>query len=303
MLGKRKRETFVAARGDRDDSAESSSGGEVEDGAEMIFKSYFEAQFAPLESGAAPLKTKAERTKQVEELEEDSGSEWSGFSADETQEVEVVSHVGQDVREKDEIEKLELKAFMVCISLNPNSDSTLTKSYLQSSRPPSTSSSSTKNTKQKPLDDEDPKSEAANLANDLALQRLLRESHLFSSNPTSQLSHSGSSRHRAIDLRLQSLGSKDSVFKQQKMPLAHRKGIVEKGAMREGKRRRDAKENGIVLERKGGKERRKGGRRELEVDGPGVGRWKEGMLRLSGRDVRDIEGPKERGKGKKGRRR
>ena len=149
-----------------------------------------------------------------------------------------------------------------------------------------------------PDDEEDPNTEAANFANDLALQRLLRESHLLASNPTPQLSHSGSSRHKAIDLRLQSLGSKDSIFKQQKMPMSHRKGIVEKRVMRENKRRKEAKENGIILERKGGKGRKRGGKREMEVDGPSVGKWSGGMLRLSGRDVRDIEGSKERSNGK-----
>lgn len=105
-------------------------------------------------------------------------------------------------------------------------------------------------------------------------------------------------------MRLQTLGSKDSLLRQVKMPLAHRRGIVEKGEAREGKRRRDARENGVVLERKGGRERGRKWRREVEVDGPGVGKWTGGMLRLSGRDVRDIEGMgvRERGKRKKGRR-
>jgi hypothetical protein len=94
------------------------------------------------------------------------------------------------------------------------------------------------------------------------------------------------------------MGSKDSIFKQQKMPMSHKKGIVEKAVLREDKRRKEAKENGIVLERKGGKARRRGGKREAEVDGPSVGRWKEGMLKLSGKDIRDIQGPKERMKGK-----
>jgi hypothetical protein len=82
--------------------------------------------------------------------------------------------------------------------------------------------------------------------------------------------------------------------------MAHRKGIIDKRVAREEKRRREAKENGIVLERKGGKERRRGrGKGEGEIDGPGVGKWRGGMLRLSGRDVRDIEGPKERERRKK----
>lgn len=89
------------------------------DGADMMFKKYFEAQFAPLESGAAPLKTKAERAEQVEELDEGEEEEWSGFSSEE---VEVVSYVDQNVRQRDEVEKLELRTFMVRTNRNINSN-------------------------------------------------------------------------------------------------------------------------------------------------------------------------------------
>jgi len=88
-----------------------------------------------------------------------------------------------------------------------------------------------------------------NLKNDLALQRLLRESHLLdTSNPTSSLALSGSNRHKAIDLRLQALGSKSSIMTQESMPMSHRKGITAKAAQKEAQRRKEAKENGIILE-------------------------------------------------------
>ena len=47
------------------------------------------------------------------------------------------------------------------------------------------------------------------------------------------------------------------------------------------------------------------GKREKSIGGPMVGKYKGGMLTLSKRDVRSIEGPKDdrrKGKGKKGRR-
>lgn len=88
------------------------------------------------------------------------------------------------------------------------------------------------------------------------------------------------------------------------MPLAHRKGIAAKGATREEKRRREAKESGVVLEKaraqgKEGKVRD----RERSVGGPGLGKFRGGTLRLSGRDVKEIQGKDVGGRGKgKGRR-
>lgn len=78
------------------------------------------------------------------------------------------------------------------------------------------------------------------------------------------------------------------------MPLAHRKGIIAKAAEKEDRRRKDAKENGIVLERAVGKGREPAGRRERSVGGPSVGKFRGGTLNLSKRDVASIEGPKDR---------
>ena len=76
---------------------------------------------------------------------------------------------------------------------------------------------------------------------------------------------------------------------------------MKKAAVREETRRSEARENGIVLERvrgKGGEA--KGKRRERGVGAPAVGRFSGGTLRLSRRDVEEIEGPKRGGKGGKG---
>jgi hypothetical protein len=101
-----------------------------------------------------------------------------------------------------------------------------------------------------------------------------------------------------------SLGAKESVLQQQKMPLSHRRGIATKSKQREDKRRREAKENGIILETVR-KTTRKGklidAKRQRGIGGPSVGRFQGGMLRLSTKDVRDIEGPGARGKARKGR--
>ena len=152
------------------------------------------------------------------------------------------------------------------------------------------------------------------LAQDLELRRLLSESHLFSS-PLLSLSRTGTGaepaifsagriRHRATDMRVQALGSRiASVHSQDKMPMNMRKGITAAATAREAKRRREARENGVVLEREtgggggGGKgsrggsggRKRKGRTWDAAIDRPGVGRMRGAELRLSERDVKRIE--------------
>lgn len=159
-------------------------------------------------------------------------------------------------------------------------------------------------------DDKDD-TETSNLKHDLALQRLLKESHLLDPNAVSSGSSytpEGKARIKALDLRLKDLGAKKAILEQEKMPMAFRKGIVGKASAREATRRKEAAENGVILERatamkvQGGNSRDK--QRERGMSGPGVGKLRGSTLKLSQRDVRSIEGPKQRdgGKGKKGRR-
>ena len=150
--------------------------------------------------------------------------------------------------------------------------------------------------------------ESANLKHDLALQRLLKESHLLKPSSTSSSNISagpeGKSRLKALDLRLRDLGAKKAVTEQEKMPIAHRKGMVAKAASREASRRKEATENGIILERvkMAAAKPEQHRRRERGVDAPGVGKSRGGTLKLSSRDVKAIEGPKQRMGGKGGRR-
>ena len=146
------------------------------------------------------------------------------------------------------------------------------------------------------MDNDESSTDAANLKKDLALQRLLKESHLL--DPQSTLSHSGQNRHKALDLRLQDMGSKTSVFAQQKMPLAQRKGITAKATERDKLRRREAQENGIILE-KGAKSRKDDRLRQRGIGAPSVGKFQGGMLKLSKKDVAEIEGPKKIARHKK----
>ena len=172
------------------------------------------------------------------------------------------------------------------------------------------------------------------LKNDLALQRLLSESHLFSSarsadagangngSVAAETEHAGRNRHLATDLRLAALGSKRSIFAQQRMPMGIRKGIAGAAAAREAKRRRDARESGLVLERKassgasatwlrgfgaagGGRGRDRGskGRKDVAVDAPAVGKLRNGMLKLSKKDIGEIQGAGGPNPGRGGKRR
>ena len=146
---------------------------------------------------------------------------------------------------------------------------------------------------------EEAATDAENLKKDLALQRLLKESHLLESQ--SPLSVSGQNRHKALDLRLRDLGSKSSIYTQQKMPLAQRKGIIAKAAQKDESRRREAKENGIILEKAVKGKKKTEARRHRGIGAPSVGKFQGGMLKLSRKDVAEIVGPKKKAK-RKGRR-
>ena len=132
--------------------------------------------------------------------------------------------------------------------------------------------------------------DVANLQKDLALQRLLKESHLLDGQ--SLLSLAGQARHKAHDLRVQSLGSKHSIYSQQKMPFAQRRGISTKKAEQEQVRRHEAQENGLVLEKLAQRKARSKSKRERGIGAPAVGKFRGGLLQLSEKDVARIQGPR-----------
>ena len=163
---------------------------------------------------------------------------------------------------------------------------------------PSFSLDTTTKTNTAPKDKEEgaeEETDAENLKNDLALQRLLKESHLLES--ASELAPTGKNRHKALDLRMQSLGSKTSIY-QQNMPSTIRRGIKSKATHKEDKRRREARENGIILERPAPKSKSNSGQRMRGVGGPSVGKFTGGTLNLSKRDVASLQGPSRPARGK-----
>ncbi|KAF2790185.1 hypothetical protein K505DRAFT_340661, partial [Melanomma pulvis-pyrius CBS 109.77] len=208
---------------------------------QAIFRRAFEAKFKPL--AVEPKKTKmAEKEEEKVDEDEDEESDWSGISSssDEGNNVEVIEYSAtHDISEK--ASRAELRAFM-------------------SSKPPKPASISTlPNSKAKHTDGP---TETVHLKNDLALQRLLRDSHLLSAvsssstattsstlNPPNPLTLTGSLRHKSTDLHLLSLGAKSSIHHQKNMPLPERRANAAKAKALEEKRRSEARENGIVLEK------------------------------------------------------
>ncbi|KAK5706706.1 pre-rRNA processing and 40S ribosomal subunit assembly [Elasticomyces elasticus] len=270
-LGKRKRRDVPAPDDDQDSADEGA--------ARALFQRAFEAKFKPLPE-SVKIQSQVALPEAVEFDDEDEASDWSGLSDDEAK-VEVIKHDVIDAGEQ--LTKQELKAFM-------------------SSKPPATIPSEQKTTKSTAPATTEDDDEAGNLKQDLALQRLLKESHLldFSSNATSSTAPEGKGRIKALDLRLKDLGAKKSLLEQEKMPIAHRKGIVAKATSRETVRRKDAVANGVILE-KARVAAQPQKRRERGVDGPAIGKFKGGTLKLSAYDVKSIErsGPQKDGKGRK----
>jgi hypothetical protein len=294
-LGKRKRisraELEQPSRSPSPSSASSDSEGED---LQAIFRRAFEAKFKPLP--AETKKAKIEEVRmEVEEEEEDEDEEdtdWAGISEGED-DVEVIDYTNSRLGRED-MSRAEMKAFM-------------------SSKPPTSATAPSKSLTIKKKPDEADLAESTNLKNDQALQKLLRESHLLSASSSSAstptLSATGIMRHKSTDLHLQTLGAKASLFSQKKMPMSQRKHMIQKARTTEEKRRAEAKEAGVILERptmnKIPGKRDENRKRDKAVGLPSVGKFRGGTLNLSKKDVRSItgggggSGAKGKGKGKK----
>ncbi|EFR00700.1 hypothetical protein MGYG_03705 [Nannizzia gypsea CBS 118893] len=294
MLGKRKREVTVASRrraaAVKDDSTRDTS---TEDAQERLQK-YFESRFEPLELPGSSSGAVLDGSSNASNTDDSDQGEWDGIEEEDSGEDEESSGPPPEVvdystapKERTEVaDKATIKKFM-------------------SSKPPSLLSdpakpAATKGNKkggEKATDDQT--TDADNLKNDLALQRLLKESHLLDS--ASDLNPTGVNRHKAIDLRAQTAGAKTSIFTQRSMPMSHRKGISAKATQKEDRRRREAQENGIILERPSlAKSKPAAKKRERGIGGPSVGKFVGGTLKLSRRDVMAIQGPKSSKKGGRG---
>lgn len=311
MVGKRKRDTSEVSGSEKGGSRQETPAA-AESSAQDIFRKFFEAQFQPLEVkrvNTAKNESDSEYTDNEHDghsQEDDSASEseWSGIEEqEENTPVEVVEYQAPSRSTGDLIDKKARKAFMVSVGWIMRV-LIYADFILKTAKPPSFSMdlNPITDSSKKPKNDEDDKDiESLNLKNDLALQRLLKESHLLES--ASDLAPTGKNRHKALDLRMQELGAKNSLYHQKNMPSSIRKGIKAKAVSKEDKRRREARENGIILEKPAPKKQISNGRRERGVGGPSIGKFAGGTLNLSSRDVAHVQGSrrgggKSRGRGK-----
>jgi hypothetical protein len=293
-LGKRKRVTREELK-QLSPSPSSASLDSDGDDMQARFRKAFEAKFAPLD--IEPV-TKVQKVEEPgEDLEED--SDWSGISTP-----------GDDDEDEDETSR-GVQVFDYTAAQQPRMKGSKSEyRAFMSAKPPTLSATTTAKPKSAPkAPKEDASVEAAHIKNDLELQKLLRESTLLSSNAPTYSTRTGSTRettdarHKLTDLHLQSLGAKKSIFTQKSMPMSHRKGISMKTKMRDDKRRSEAKENGITLEKEQ-KERKAVGKRDRGVGAPSVGKFKGGTLTLSKKDLRGLTSSAgDKLKGKKGKRR
>lgn len=288
LLGKRERRDQFLNPGSE---AKSRFDGDANQHLHDLLQQHFESKFKPLKGSNQKVHKQQRVIASSPKDETESGSDWTGIPEEEESPQVVHYHMSQSSRV--DVSKEELKTFMVWVKNSIFLNYWLTEDLFKSTKPPSAVNkqvSTAKPRQPEQVGSEEAATDTENLKKDLALQRLLKESHLLESQ--SSLSLSGQNRHKAFDLRLQDLGSKSSIYTQQKMPLAQRKGIIAKAAERDESRRREAKENGIVLENAVKGKKKTEVRRQRGIGAPSVGKFQGGMLKLSRRDLSEIVGPK-----------
>ncbi|KAJ5728235.1 hypothetical protein N7493_004565 [Penicillium malachiteum] len=284
MPGKRNKDTSVVSRSSKSEETTT----QPADNAQDIFRKYFEAQFQPLDlpsKSADDSDSNDDADEDDEDFEKDDDSnpeneDWDGVSDEDEDmpQVEVVEHKDAQLTGDEIMDKKARKAFM-------------------SGKLPSLDAPNKK--PEQPPTKEEQQDDAVNLKHDLALQRLLRESHLLED--ASDLDPTGKNRLKALDLRMQSLGAKTSLYSQQKMPSSHRKGIKAKAASKESKRRLEAKENGIILERPSKVTKSSSGKRDRGIGGSSIGKFSGGTLNLSKQDLHSMKSaPSRSGRGGRG---
>jgi hypothetical protein len=125
--------------------------------------------------------------------------------------------------------------------------------------------------------------EAQNLKHDIALQRLLRESNLLAEYATKE--DPGRLRHLTLDSRISHLGGKEIA--KGNVPLRIQKGIETAKAKRREKSEREAQEAGILMPVKRKSKPEKVRERGLRTVS-GVGKFKNGMLKINAREIRRV---------------
>ncbi|KAM0704664.1 hypothetical protein Q7P35_007450 [Cladosporium inversicolor] len=320
-LGKRKRRQDVTKEKDpaSDDSDDNAT-------ARALFQRAFEKKFKPLEGSEKPAREKKPVVEDNSEDDDDDSDEdedkddddLSGSGSENDDDSDDFSGFSETeaAPAKPQIEVIEDRTFR---RADPAEEKRLKKQFM-SAKIPSTPMypipQKSKTAATAAATDGKDENENDNIQNDLALQRLLKESHLLDANTFSASGNAscvpeGAARLKALDMRIRDLGGKKSHLEQDRMPIAFRKGMVAKASEREDKRRTEAKENGIILERfgaktaggagaatrGGGKERK----RAIGTGGPDIGTFRGATLRLSKNDIKGMEGSSSKRGGKGGR--
>ncbi|KAJ6264048.1 hypothetical protein Dda_0188 [Drechslerella dactyloides] len=244
---------------------------------DAVFRRHFEARFGSIDLSPAPTArensnppsttpTHPPSDDDEKDGSDSDGSSWDGI--DDTPAPEVISY---------DFSK----------PLPPPSTKPSTRRSFMSSKPPTSTSTTITTTTPKPTPEE-AAADAENLKHDLALRRLLSESHLLDNS----LSHA-SARHRqqALDARIVALGGTplaDLSGAASRTPMAIRQGMTRAQDRRAEKLRSSARENGIVLSKSQMKKTKKtttNKKRDRGVGAPAVGKFRRGALILSRRDV------------------
>ncbi|KAF3901814.1 hypothetical protein AA313_de0206787 [Arthrobotrys entomopaga] len=266
------------------------------DAINAIFQRHFESKFGAVELTPVvtpPTKSQRRKNKKPQSDYSESSEDDSEHSTHSSQ-----SEADSDDQKEEEEEEEDFEEEWEGLDDTPPSPEIITYDFSRRGPPPSTKptshrsfmsskppSSETKipTHKPKPSEKED-ESETLNLKNDIALNRLLRESHLLDQKT---LSHSSASnRQKAIESRIQSLGGTPLAKltnSEARIPMHIRKGMAKKEAMRVEKKKKVARENGIIVAKEKKKKRER--KREGGVGNPSIGKFKKGALVLSRRDV------------------
>ncbi len=279
ILGKRTR--LREARTFSDSSSEHSEGA-VRD-LQATFRRHFESEFEPLEQTCRPTGNITEYFIEDAASSPDQ-SDYDGLSCEEKEIVLVVEN--RDPQIHNTISTADFRVFIVS---GHHVQRYLNQSDFeaQDSKLPSSTLKAAINQPTMKVQQGDGTSgieENVNIKNDLVLQRLISETRLFENSKDRTATRI---RQKVIDLRLRSLGSKSSILEQETMPMSHRKGIIAKACQRDDRRRRKAKDNGVILTTVTWKKKRQG-KRVRSVGGPAVGKFKGGTLKLSRKDVAEI---------------
>ena len=309
LLGKRKRDTIVAARPIRESQSPPNTNhngnGPQTNGTET-FRKFFEQTFSPLDLHEMNLKGGPDQDKDRSEAN-DSDSGWEGLSGDSS------STSPSEDEVEPEIILHQPTSYDADLHLPlSNSDPVSRREFMSSKPPPSTTSTQRgRGTRQTSNPNPNPTPpdplETLNLQNDTLLHRLLHSSSLLNSttpHPSAQQTPrlQKSTTHNTLKDLLRTLDPPKPPQEQaqKKMPLSHRQGMQRAQSQRESRRRTEAREAGIVLARPEakarfggrGEKRKANANRVLGRGDPGVGRFERGSatLRLSERDVRAIQG-------------